>query len=119
MDDRIDLVDLDFEYKIWKNTLSHFLNEHEIIEGRLRELADGHVIISKEQQKKYTDQIHVCLKRIVLQEEQMAAYSRDFPISKKHEIFEFHLVIKKQIRKIKETQLEFLKLLDGYQNWKS
>lgn len=114
MDTRIDLVDLDYQYKIWKNLLLHFSNELEIVCGRLGELKSQSqsIPITTEQLENHKEEIHRCNNKILLQEEEMSAYIDDFPISRKHEIYIFHLSIDKQMQGIKNTQQSFLEILN-------
>jgi hypothetical protein len=114
MSKRIDLVDLDYQYKIWKNLLLHFSRELEIVYGRLGELKSQmrSIRISDEALEDHKENIRRCNNKIVLQEEEMSVYIDDFPIGVKHEIYLFHQSIDNQMQDIKRTQQAFLDKLD-------
>ena len=115
MEIRIELVDLDYEYKIWKNLLSHYKNELTIIEGRLAELDGNPPLISSKQLDQHKEFIERGITKMKIQEEEMTAYINDFPISKQHEIAQFHLSIERDVNEIKKQQSTFLTILSKVQ----
>ena len=118
MEVRIDLIDLDFEYKLWKNRLKYDLNELEIIKGRLSKLHLDAIPIKEDEMIKQKERIEKCNRKILIQEEEMSTYIDDFPITKRHEIFEFHTSIKSQLNEIKENQYFFLDQLNQLKSWR-
>jgi hypothetical protein len=107
----INLLDLDFEYKFWKNRLTLYIKEIEILRARNEELLSGHtgdelndveLMVLDEHQ----DQLTKILKRIITQEEQMQFYNKDFPITRNHEYFTEHLTLRKKMESISKVHFE-------------
>lgn len=117
MEVKIELVDLDYEYKIWKNLLSHYKSELTIIEGRLAELDGSPTLLSSKQLDQHKELIERGITKMKIQEEEMTAYIDDFPISKQHEIAQFHLSIERDVHEIKKQQSTFSTSLSKVQNW--
>lgn len=85
----IQILDLDFEYKLWKNRLHFYFSEIEIIEGRIHVLSkeikgfslksDKTELLSFQKQA-----VKSLLNQIEILEQEMALYAEDYPIDEKH-----------------------------------
>ncbi|MGQ1946707.1 hypothetical protein ACT3CD_06350 [Geofilum sp. OHC36d9] len=92
------LVDLEFEYKLWRNRLKCYIEEVNIVLMRnsaitsnrpLRALNEVEVMVLEEHQA----QLKQLLNRITVQEQEMQYYNKDFPVMKNHQYVEQYLVI--------------------------
>lgn len=86
----VNLVDLDFEYKLWKNRLDCYIREIKIIKDRNREVSetrpgkelnDVEIMVLEE----HESQLVQLLNRIKVQEQEMQFYNKDFPVTHVHE----------------------------------
>ncbi|MEN7548207.1 hypothetical protein AAG747_09820 [Rapidithrix thailandica] len=104
--DAIYPVDIDFEYKLWKNRLSYYQNELLILQHRLKELLDEHPELLETTQR-FNKLIDTFISReihlqnlIKVQEESIDYYLKDYPISPLHEHFREHEKIKENIEQL-------------------
>ncbi|TCO07262.1 hypothetical protein [Natronoflexus pectinivorans] len=98
----IKLIDLDFEYKIWKNRLSSYIKEVEIIKNRNKEVADccpGKELNTVEIMvlEQHETDLTQLLNRIKVQEQSMQFYNKDFPITADHEHVTEHNKIREKM----------------------
>ena len=111
---KINLVDLDFEYKCWKTRLELFIKEIEILQNRneevkteplFKELNDIELLVL-EDHKEDLNKLH---RRLVLQEEQLAFYHADFPIDRTHNFFDEHIMLRRKMEHLSAIHLEKMK----------
>lgn len=105
----IQILDLDFEYKFWKNKLYFYQSEIEILKGRIHvlklEISDfnpgtKNLNMLETQQESIKMQLNI----INTLEEEMALYAEDYPIDYKHSHYLAHLKVKDNIENISERQ---------------
>jgi len=99
------MVDLSFEYKMWKNHIDWFLQGLNIIRDRNNELSRGHGgkelnIVEEMILEDYENQLKQMLKKIKTQEQEMQYYNKDFPIDNKHQYVNEHLGLRCQMEKL-------------------
>jgi hypothetical protein len=109
----IHILDIDFEFKLWKNRLYHFQSELDIIQGRIFVLVREHpgFLLSKNKQKLLDDQselVKVMLNNIENMEQEMALYAEDYPIHEKHSHYILHENIRKDMMDVSEKQHEIM-----------
>lgn len=102
---RIHLIDLDFEYKMWKNHLEWFHRDLKIIKERNNEIAGGQGkkelnAVEEMILDEWEDQIKKMTGRIKTQEQELQYYNKDFPITHDHQYFEEHLVLRQRMEKL-------------------
>ena len=106
----INLVDLDFEYKMWKNRLTLFVQEIDILKNRneevkteiyIEELNTVELMVLDE----HIDQLKKLLNRIKVQESEMQYYNKDFPITTEHKYHKEHETLRKQMVSISKVHL--------------
>lgn|SRR5690554_292063 len=101
----ITLMDLEFEYKMWKNHIDWFLQDLKIVRERNDELKRG---LSREGLneveemilEEYESQLERMQKRIQTQEREMQYYNKDFPVTPNHQYVVEHLDLRRQMEKI-------------------
>ncbi len=107
----INLVDLDFEYKLWKNRLSLFIKEIEILKNRneevkaetyFTELNEVELMVLDE----HIDQLKKLQNRIKVQENELQYYNKDFPITTDHQYFIDHDQLRKKMESISKIHLD-------------
>jgi uncharacterized membrane protein YgaE (UPF0421/DUF939 family) len=101
----IHLIDLDFEYKMWKNHIERFLRDIKIIRDRNKEIANGHgqyelnaveeMIIEEHEQ-----QLKKMLGRIKTQEQELQYYNKDFPVTQNHQYVTEHMELRSRMEKL-------------------
>lgn len=111
----INLLDLDFEYKLWKNRLSIFTKEMDILRTRNNELeisspADQLNTVELMVLEEHQGQLTKLLNRIKTQEQEIQYYNKDFPITKDHGYFKDHIELRDKMSII--TKLHFDKIND-------
>lgn len=114
----IEILDLDFEYKLWKNDIRYYSEQIRIIEDRLIVLSREHsgwkldekseLIV--ENQKQSIQKIN---KAILTHEQEIAFYAVDYPITKKHTHYAVHENIRKELKKISFRQNEIISELSS------
>jgi hypothetical protein len=105
----IHILDLDFEYKYWKNKLYFYLSEIEILEGRLQVLycENASFSLSPEEQALITiqkDSVKNMLNHIGVLEDEMALYAEDYPIDINHSHYSSHIRTRLDMTKIMSHQ---------------
>lgn len=107
------LMDLDFEYKLWKNRLGCFLKEIEIVKARNAEMTIHHP--GKEMNtvemmvlEEHESQLLQVLNRIKVQEQEIQYYNKDFPITHAHEYMSLHLEIRDKMEQMCALHLDKL-----------
>nr|WP_319399416.1 hypothetical protein [uncultured Carboxylicivirga sp.] len=112
---KINLVDLDFEYKMWKNRLSLFIQEINILKDRNEEVkSENHIeelnAVELMVLDEHTDQLKKLLNLIKVQENEMQYYNKDFPITNDHKYFKEHESLRKQMGNI--SKIHFYRVAD-------
>lgn len=103
----IQILDLDFEYKLWKNRLMFFETEMELLLDR------STVLMHEHKTWKMDDSIHKRLQehlraveilqsRILTQEQEMALYAEDYPIDIQHSHYSVHEGIREEIERVSQ-----------------
>lgn len=107
---KINLVDLDFEYKMWKNRLTLFVQEIDILKNRNEEVKTEEYIDELNMVElmvldEHIDQLKKLVNRIKVQENEMQYYNKDFPITNDHKYFKDHELLRKQMNSISKVHL--------------
>ncbi len=106
----IHMVDLDFEYKIWKNRLEGFLKDLKIIRKRNQSIESGQgapelnpveLMILDEHEA----QLKRMLGRLAAQEQEMQYYNKDFPITASHQYIIEHLELRDRMKRLTDNFL--------------
>lgn len=112
----IQILDLDFEYKLWKNKLIFFSNEIELLLDRLE-------VLKREKPSFYIDDsehetilsqqtaIQHLRNQIKTMEQEMAFYAEDYPINQSHSHYLTHEAIRNEIEKVVIRQDEINSLI--------
>ena len=113
-DGNIEILDLDFEYKLWKNQLQFYQNELELMISRVEVLKKEHSTFKFELSYfktivKQKENIELVRNKIITMEFEMAHYAVDYPISSKHSHYIEHEKIRLEIEQINSAQQEILK----------
>jgi len=107
----INMVDLDFEYKLWKNRLSLFIKEIDILKNRneevkaetyFTELNEVELMVLDE----HIDQLIKLQNRIKVQENEFKFYNKDFPVTTDHQYFKDHDQLRKKMDSISKIHLD-------------
>jgi hypothetical protein len=101
----IHLIDLDFEYKIWKSHIEWFLRDLKIIRDRNYEIRGEHgkkelnaveeMIIDE-----WEYQLKKMMGRIKNREEELQYYHKDFPVPPGHQYIKEHIDMRKGMEKL-------------------
>ncbi|WP_430814797.1 hypothetical protein [Carboxylicivirga sp. RSCT41] len=111
----INLIDLDFEYKLWKNRLSLFVKEIDILKVRneevkheqnIEELNTVELMVLDE----HTEQLNRLINRIKVQENELQFYNKDFPITQKHQYYTDHEGLRTKMEDI--SKIHFYRVAD-------
>ncbi len=107
---RINLVDLDFEYKMWKNRLTLFVQEINILKNRNEEVKTEKYIdelntVELMVLDEHVEQLTKLINRIKVQESEMQYYNKDFPITFDHKYFKEHESLRNQMNSISRVHL--------------
>ncbi len=107
----IQILDLDFEYKLWKNRLMFYQSELELLLDRSTVLMREHETWKMNESLKNRLQEHlrgleILQSRIITQEQEMALYAEDYPINSAHSHFSLHESIRTEVEKITTQQSE-------------
>jgi hypothetical protein len=105
----IHILDLDFEYKYWKNKLLFFRSEIEIFEGRVQVLTLEKESFQLKAEVKtlilvQLNAIKTILNKIRILEEEMALYAEDYPIEPSHSHFVSHTEVRLDMVKVTTRQ---------------
>jgi hypothetical protein len=104
----IHLVDLDFEYKIWKNRLEGFLKDLKIIRKRNQSIESGQgapelnaveLMILDEHEA----QLQKMMGRLVVQEQELQFYNKDFPITPLHQYITEHMELRDRMERLTQS----------------
>lgn len=111
----INILDLDFEYKLWKHRLALFVKEVEVLRNRNTELESSNTddqlnTVELMVLDEHQEQLTKLLNRIKTQEEEIQYYNKDFPITKSHAYFTEHLNLRKKMDSI--SKIHFDKIAD-------
>ena len=102
----IHLIDLDFEYKIWKNHIEWFLRDLKTIRDRNSEVSGesgkkGRLNTVEEMiLDEWEDQLKKMMGLIKNREEELQYYNKDFPVASGHQYFKEHLEIRMKMEKL-------------------
>ena len=112
----INLVDLDFEYKIWKNRLELFSKEVNIIIDRNEEVKDEDTIddLSEDELKRideHKQELTQLFNRIKVQEQELHYYNKDFPITKEHQFHTDHENIRDMVEALSKKHIDYMAFL--------
>lgn len=107
----IQLIDLEFEYKIWKKRLDLFSSEVDLIMNRNTNLpADEKYkslnaveLLALEEHKEALLKLK---SSISTKEEELKFYNKDFPITETHDYFLEHLELRRKNEKLLQLHLE-------------
>jgi hypothetical protein len=97
----IQLMDIEFEHKLWKRRLELFIsevklvmehNKHLIPKKNIAGLNSVELLALEEHQ----DNLKKLKSRIDVKEQELKYYNKDFPITEKHEYFIDHLELRKK-----------------------
>jgi hypothetical protein len=105
----IQILDLDFEFKLWKNKLYFYQAEIEILNGRMIVLDLEHPEIKIkvnliELLNRQHSAIKAVLNRIEILEQEMALYAEDYPVNQKHIHVQSHEGIREEMEQVADTQ---------------
>lgn len=101
----INVRDLEFENKVWKNKLEYLIHEIKIhiyhLESYHLELKNS---LIEELLEESLKELNVCCdraisleKKVQIQEEEIPLYIKDFPINKFHELYKEHQALERAI----------------------
>ena len=112
-DGNIEILDLDFEYKLWKNKLQFYNKEIELMKRRVEilEKEQSGFLFNNKNHKLLEDQlskIELAKNKIKTMEFEMGYYAVDYPISNKHSHYIAHEKIRLEIEKINKNQQNIL-----------
>ncbi|MBN2485764.1 MAG: hypothetical protein JXB34_07295 [Bacteroidales bacterium] len=112
----IHILDLDFEFKLWKNRLYHFQSELEIIFSRIFVLTREHpayklpdikLLLLNDQKER----ARYLLNKIENLEQEMSLYAEDYPINEKHIHYISHEAIRKEMAELDGKQQEIINIV--------
>jgi len=107
----INLIDLDFEYKLWKERLALFIREVETLRQRNEELRTEpqHAMLNSVELMvldDHQDLLEKLHKRIVTQEQELQYYNKDFPITPSHQYYKEHISLQRRMQEMTQTHLD-------------
>ncbi len=108
-DGNIEILDLDFEYKLWKNQIDFYLKELNLLNGRVKVLEKEHAKFSFDQKHHITidkqqEALELVKNRIKIMEFEMGYYSVDYPISSRHMHYVEHEKIRDEMQRLHQAQ---------------
>jgi stress response protein YsnF len=108
-DGNIEILDLDFEYKLWKNKLQFYHKELGLMKRRVEVLEkeqSGFLFDEKQHitLEKQREALELAKNKIKTMEFEMGYYAVDYPISNKHSHYIEHEKIRAEIEKINLAQ---------------
>ncbi|MFC2103958.1 hypothetical protein ACFLS4_01235 [Bacteroidota bacterium] len=109
----IEILDLDFEYKLWKNKLEFNRKEIKLMKRRVEVLEKEHSGFSFDKKnneilENQLNEIELAKNKINTMEYEMGYYAVDYPISSKHSHYIEHEKIRLEIEKINDIQQSIL-----------
>ncbi|WP_075591219.1 hypothetical protein [Labilibacter marinus] len=110
----IELMDLEFEYKLWKRRLDLFLQEIELLlnqnkilpENDKRKSLNSVEIIALEE---HISEVNKLKSRIKVKEQELTFYNKDFPITEDHDFFKDHIELRLDNSRILQIHLDRVK----------
>ena len=113
----INLRDLEFENKVWKNRLEYLIHEIQIhrhhIESYCLELKDSLIDeLLQQSLNELEENYHIAIsleKKVQIQEEEIPHYIKDFPISAFHEFYKEHHNIEQEINEFYKKSAESIR----------
>ena len=108
----INLVDLDFEYKLWKLRIELFNKEMSIIKDRNEEVnaeanIEGLSQVELASIEKHIENVNQIFSSIKVQEQELHFYNKDFPITVNHQFFIEHEVIRERVVDISKKHNDY------------
>ncbi|MGQ1787572.1 MULTISPECIES: hypothetical protein [unclassified Saccharicrinis] len=107
----IQLMDLEFEYKLWKKRLDLFISEVQLTIDR-----NIHLPSDRQDQalnsvellalEEHMDILSKLKSRIKVKEQELKFYNKDFPITEEHDFFVEHLELRNKNDKILQIHLD-------------
>lgn len=119
----IQIVDLEFEYQLWKGRLNLYTKEVDLLMKRNQRLPeDTNIhklnaieIMALEEHKLI---IENSINQIKVKEQEIEYYVKDFPITKNHQYFVEHIELRKQFEKLilvhTDRVLDIVKAIGAY-----
>ena len=109
----IEILDIDFEYKLWKNKIIFYRTEIELLLDRVNVLIREKPSWELEESSKLMLDIQLSTlsateKQIKTQEQEMAFYAEDYPVSNTHSHYVIHEKIRRDIEKITNRHFEIM-----------
>ncbi|MFC2151101.1 hypothetical protein ACFLSE_01125 [Bacteroidota bacterium] len=109
----IEILDLDFEYKLWKNKLEFYRKEIKLMKRRVEVLEKEHSGFTFNKKnieilETQLNEIELAKNKIKTMEYEMGYYAVDYPISSKHLHYIEHEKIRLVIEKINDSQQKIL-----------
>ena len=115
----ITLLDLDYEYKLWKNRLQYIHQDMVVLKERILELhsADDKVrkpgVVIETRVESLLNKSDVCLRSIKVHEEEASYYAREYPIDQQHQHYQDHEKVRAEVKLLWEEYIavsdEFLR----------
>lgn len=107
----IHLMDLEFEYKLWKKRLNVFLNEIKILVDRNLHLPadkskkglNSIELLALEEHKEILTKLK---SRIEVKEQELTFYNKDFPITEEHNFFKEHIELRSMNDKLLQIHID-------------
>lgn len=111
---KIQILDLDFEYKLWKNRLVFYAREIEYLFDRIKVIKREEPSFSfgKEKTKRlraHQKSILHIRNRIVTLEHEIAFYAGDYPIDQNHQHYVNHEIIRDGVMKVVARHEEIMR----------
>ncbi|TRX64263.1 hypothetical protein [Carboxylicivirga sp. M1479] len=112
---KINMIDLDFEYKMWKNRLNLFIKEIEILKERNEEVKNEEFIAELNTVElmvldEHIDQLTKHVNRIKVQENELQFYNKDFPITSNHQYYKEHTGLREKMNDV--SKIHFNRVAD-------
>jgi len=120
------IPDLDFEYKLWKNTLCYLQEQKTLYSTRIDELLselnvpEGRPYVKDDLEElknrfvAFEENINDVSKQIHLQEDEMGIFARDYPITSSHQHFVEHECIRFEMDELAKLFQELRKEFSIY-----
>lgn len=116
MKDQVSIPEIDFEYKLWKNTLDYFEKHLSIYRNRILALKTDNTLLANDYLNDIKDMIlRICAlkKEIIFHEEEIGCFKKDYPISRTHEHYTMHEDLKERLENLTNEYHTLLKSIDG------
>ena len=116
------LPDLDFEYKVWKNRTGFIKEENLIYTNRIEEIKstnrypedEAFLNDLKERFLKQAERVQKICNHILVSEREMVYYKFDYPINKKHQHYNDHEALRKELEEVDHNHKKLLKDFEKY-----